>query len=77
MLTAIPRPVHCVLLADQGNPVSPLAQTSAIPTNKDLAVKKKDEAAAQEMTPLEKMLQNAGPLREDGSDRFYGFENVR
>ena len=29
------------------------------------------------MTPLEKMLQNAGPLRQDGSDRFYGFENVR
>jgi ubiquitin carboxyl-terminal hydrolase 9/13 len=27
------------------------------------------------MTPLEKMLQNAGPLREDGSGRFYGFEN--
>lgn len=30
-----------------------------------------------EVTPLEKMLQHAGPLREDGSDRFYGFENVR
>lgn len=39
-------------------------------------MKKKDEPAP-EMTPLEKMLQNAGPLREDGSDRFYGFENVR
>lgn len=22
------------------------------------------------------MLQNAGPLPEDGSDRYYGFENV-
>ena len=29
-----------------------------------------------EVTPLEKMLQNAGPLRQDGSDKFFGFENV-
>lgn len=36
--------------------------------------KKKDEAAP-EITPLEKMLQNAGPIREDGSDKFFGLEN--
>jgi ubiquitin carboxyl-terminal hydrolase 9/13 len=49
-------------------------QTSATLNSKDAAGKKKDEPVL-EMTPLEKMLQNAGPLREDGSDRFYGFEN--
>jgi ubiquitin carboxyl-terminal hydrolase 9/13 len=41
---------------------------------KEAAAKKKDEPVF-EITPLEKMLQNAGPLREDGSDRFFGFEN--
>ncbi|OAQ81581.1 ubiquitin carboxyl-terminal hydrolase 12 [Purpureocillium lilacinum] len=41
---------------------------------KDALQKKKDEIVL-EVTPLEKMLQNAGPLREDGSDRFFGFEN--
>jgi hypothetical protein len=30
-----------------------------------------------DLTPLEKMLQNAGPLRDDGADRFFGLENVR
>ncbi|KAK5657099.1 hypothetical protein OQA88_3627 [Cercophora sp. LCS_1] len=35
---------------------------------------KKDEPAV-ELTPLDKMLQNAGPLREDGSDKFFGLEN--
>ncbi|OIW34717.1 cysteine proteinase [Coniochaeta ligniaria NRRL 30616] len=35
---------------------------------------KKDEPAP-ELTPLEKLLQNAGPVREDGSDKFFGLEN--
>lgn len=43
---------------------------------KDGGGKKKDEPA-QELTPLEKMLQNAGPIRDDGSDKFFGLENVR
>ena len=30
-----------------------------------------------ELTPLEKMLLNAGPIRPDGSDKFFGMENVR
>jgi ubiquitin carboxyl-terminal hydrolase 9/13 len=30
----------------------------------------------EEPTPLEKLLVNAGPLRGDGSDKFFGFENV-
>ncbi|KAH3914451.1 hypothetical protein HBI56_094180 [Parastagonospora nodorum] len=29
----------------------------------------------EEPTPLEKLLANAGPLRGDGSDKFFGFEN--
>ncbi|KAG5939490.1 hypothetical protein E4U53_007791 [Claviceps sorghi] len=50
--------------------------SSALPnqTSKDAQAKKKDEVVF-EITPLEKMLQHAGPLREDGSDRFFGFEN--
>lgn len=50
-------------------------QTSGTAGAKNDALKKRDEIAP-EKTPLEKMLQNAGPLRTDGSDRFYGFENV-
>ena len=38
--------------------------------------KAKKEEPAPELTPLEKMLQNAGPLRTDGSDKFFGMENV-
>ena len=30
-----------------------------------------------EVTPLEKMLQNAGAIRDDGTDKFFGLENVR
>ncbi|KAG5929440.1 hypothetical protein E4U42_005907 [Claviceps africana] len=50
--------------------------SSALPnqTSKDALAKKKDDVVF-EMTPLERMLQHAGPLREDGSDRFFGFEN--
>ena len=35
---------------------------------------KKDPNAPQ-LTPLERHLQDAGPLREDGSDKFWGLEN--
>lgn len=28
------------------------------------------------MTPLEKMLTELGPIRTDGSDKFFGMENV-
>lgn len=27
-------------------------------------------------SPLEKMLQDSGPVRSDGSDKFFGMENV-
>ncbi|KAJ4296272.1 hypothetical protein N0V90_006317 [Kalmusia sp. IMI 367209] len=36
---------------------------------------KKDPNAPQ-LTPLEKLLLDAGPARGDGSDKFFGFENV-
>ncbi|KAI1213807.1 cysteine proteinase [Annulohypoxylon truncatum] len=36
---------------------------------------KKKEEATPELTPLEKMLQNTGALRQDGSDKFFGMEN--
>ncbi|OTA69275.1 ubiquitin carboxyl-terminal hydrolase [Hypoxylon sp. EC38] len=36
---------------------------------------KKKEETTPEITPLEKMLQNAGALRQDGSDKFFGMEN--
>ncbi|KAM0254798.1 hypothetical protein ACHAQJ_006397 [Trichoderma viride] len=48
---------------------------STAQTTKDVVLKKKDEIVP-ELTPLEKMLQNAGPLREDGTDKFFGFENA-
>ncbi|EDU50509.1 ubiquitin carboxyl-terminal hydrolase 2 [Pyrenophora tritici-repentis Pt-1C-BFP] len=46
-------------------PLSPA--TSSIPLKKD--------PNAPEATPLEKLLLNAGPVRSDGSDKFFGFEN--
>ncbi|KAG9242986.1 U1biquitin-specific peptidase-like protein [Calycina marina] len=36
---------------------------------------KKDAEPEPEITPLQKMLQNAGPLKGDGSDKFFGMEN--
>lgn len=39
-------------------------------------VQKKKEEPPPELTPLEKMLQGAGPVRTDGSDKYYGLENV-
>lgn len=43
---------------------------------KDPNLKAKKDEPPVELTPLEKMLQNAGPLRVDGSDKFFGLENV-
>lgn len=39
-------------------------------------MQKKKEEPPPEVTPLEKMLQNVGPVRSDGSDKFFGLENV-
>lgn len=38
--------------------------------------KQKDAEPEPEITPLQIMLQNAGPIRNDGSDKFFGLENV-
>ncbi|KAF1912411.1 hypothetical protein BDU57DRAFT_363091 [Ampelomyces quisqualis] len=46
-------------------PSSPAAGTTPV----------KKDPNAPEPTPLEKLLVNAGPLRGDGSDKFFGFEN--
>ncbi|KAI3323459.1 cysteine proteinase [Xylariaceae sp. AK1471] len=55
------------------NKWKPGSASSSNPSAKD-AVKKKEETLP-EMTPLEKMLQNAGAIRPDGSDKFFGMEN--
>ncbi|KAL2165452.1 hypothetical protein VTH06DRAFT_750 [Thermothelomyces fergusii] len=39
------------------------------------SVKSKRDEPQPDLTPLEKLLQNAGPIREDGSDKFFGLEN--
>ncbi|KUI57226.1 putative ubiquitin carboxyl-terminal hydrolase creB [Cytospora mali] len=51
------------------------ASTGSSTTTRDLTLKSKKDEPPQELTPLEKLLQNAGPLREDGSDKFFGLEN--
>ncbi|KAL7922619.1 hypothetical protein ACQKWADRAFT_291938 [Trichoderma austrokoningii] len=56
------------------NKIKSASTPSTAQTTKDVVPKKKDEIVP-ELTPLEKMLQNAGPLREDGTDKFFGFEN--
>ncbi|KAM0563946.1 hypothetical protein ACHAPJ_000154 [Fusarium lateritium] len=48
--------------------------TTTTPNTKDVVAKKKEEPVL-DLTPLEKMLQNAGSLRDDGTDRFFGLEN--
>ncbi|KAH0532729.1 hypothetical protein TsFJ059_001380 [Trichoderma semiorbis] len=56
------------------NKIKGASTPSTAQTTKEVVAKKKDEIAP-ELTPLEKMLQNAGPLREDAADKFFGFEN--
>ncbi|POS81490.1 ubiquitin carboxyl-terminal hydrolase [Diaporthe helianthi] len=51
------------------------ASTGASTATKDPTLKSKKDEPPQELTPLEKMLQNAGPVRSDGSDKFFGLEN--
>ncbi|EDN94140.1 hypothetical protein SS1G_10009 [Sclerotinia sclerotiorum 1980 UF-70] len=44
--------------------------------NGNTSRKGQDVEPEPEITPLVKMLQNAGPIRPDGSDKFFGLENV-
>lgn len=64
-----------------GQPGKPLGSRNLTRAQGGLAngskdVQKKKEEPLPEVTPLERMLQNAGPLRKDGSDKFFGLENV-
>ncbi|KAL9611529.1 MAG: hypothetical protein Q9167_003813 [Letrouitia subvulpina] len=49
----------------KGGSLSP--STGSAPAKKD--------TSASPLTPLEKHLLNAGPIRDDGSDKFFGMEN--
>lgn len=49
-------------------------QSPASPASNSPAAKK--DPNAPQPTPLEKLLAEAGPIRGDGSDKFFGFENV-
>ncbi|KAK1830308.1 c29a97b9-1f7f-4f6a-91d9-6aabf74b05ed [Podospora conica] len=44
-------------------------------TDSNASPKHKKEEPEPELTPLDKMLLNAGPLSTDGSDKFFGLEN--
>lgn len=46
------------------------------PTPSVGATPAKKEPPVPPVTPLEKMLQDMGAIREDGSDKFFGMENV-
>ncbi|RAL66193.1 hypothetical protein DID88_005865 [Monilinia fructigena] len=43
--------------------------------NGNTSKKGQDAEPEPDLTPLVKMLQNAGPIRPDGSDKFFGLEN--
>ncbi|KAK8256576.1 hypothetical protein IWZ00DRAFT_169563 [Phyllosticta capitalensis] len=52
------------------------AQTPASPSSAASPAKK--DPNAPQPTPLERLLAaDTGPIRPDGSDKFFGFENVR
>ncbi|KAI0483363.1 cysteine proteinase [Xylariaceae sp. FL0804] len=55
------------------NKWKPGSTTGSAAAGKD--AQKKKEEPLPETTPLEKMLQNAGAIRPDGSDKFFGMEN--
>ena len=50
-------------------------KSGAAPASPASSTPPKKDPNAPEPTPLEKMLTNAGPLRADGSDKFFGLEN--
>ncbi|KAI1082993.1 cysteine proteinase [Whalleya microplaca] len=60
-------------MANLFNKWKPSAVAASNPAGKD--AQKKKEEPKPELTPMEKMLQNAGTLRQDGSDKFFGMEN--
>lgn len=53
----------------------PISQSISYPTSA-AATAKKEQPNVPVLSPLEKRLLDIGPIREDGSDKFYGMENV-
>ncbi|KAL2270936.1 hypothetical protein VTJ83DRAFT_307 [Remersonia thermophila] len=51
------------------------AGSGAAKTDGTVPAKSKKDEPPSELTPVEKLLYNAGPIREDGSDKFFGLEN--
>ncbi|KAJ5168154.1 ubiquitin carboxyl-terminal hydrolase creB [Penicillium canariense] len=50
-------------------------RSNGTPTNPSPATPPKKDPQMPQISPLEKRLQDMGPLRGDGSDKFYGMEN--
>lgn len=70
------QPRHLFSVLDFANRMLVVVIFQTVNTNGKDATPKKKDGTPVEITPLEKMLQNAGPLQDDGRDRFLGFENV-
>ncbi|KAK4129269.1 cysteine proteinase [Parathielavia appendiculata] len=51
------------------------AGSGASKTDTAVSTKTKKDEPQPDLTPVEKLLHNAGPIREDGSDKFFGLEN--
>jgi hypothetical protein len=62
---------------DSSFPRQLLTSLSAQGPSSPSAHSNKKDGASSNQTPLERMLMNAGPIRRDGSDKFFGMENVR
>jgi hypothetical protein len=61
---------------DSSSPHQLLISLSAQGPSSPSAHSNKKDGASSNQTPLERMLMNAGPIRKDGSDKFFGMENV-
>ncbi|KAK4136717.1 cysteine proteinase [Trichocladium antarcticum] len=51
------------------------AGTGSSKSDNGASTKNKKEEPPLDLTPVERLLHNAGPVREDGSDKFFGLEN--
>ncbi|KAK3903026.1 hypothetical protein C8A05DRAFT_14982 [Staphylotrichum tortipilum] len=51
------------------------AGSGASKSDSTASAKSKKDEPQPDLTPVERLLQNAGPVREDGSDKFFGLEN--
>ncbi|KAK4156903.1 hypothetical protein C8A00DRAFT_12210 [Chaetomidium leptoderma] len=48
---------------------------SGVSRSDSTSTKNKKDEPPPDLTPVEKLLHNAGPVREDGTDKFFGLEN--